>query len=83
MLIAYDRDKAGEEATHKLSKRLIKAGIDCYWIQFPKGMDANEYALSVQPANKSLGVVIRSAVWLGKGAGARPPGAPAYRPSLA
>ena len=67
VLIAYDRDKAGEEATHKLSKRLNKAGIDCYWIQFPKGMDANEYALSVQPASKSLGVVIRSAVWLGKG----------------
>jgi len=32
-----------------------------------KGMDANEYALSVQPASKSLGVAIRSAVWLGKG----------------
>ena len=31
-------------------------------------MDANEYALQVQPATKSLGVVIRSAVWLGKGA---------------
>jgi len=45
----------------------MKEGLDCYRIQFPKGMDANDYALHVQPASKSLGVVIRSAVWLGKG----------------
>jgi CHC2-type zinc finger protein/Toprim domain-containing protein/DNA primase-like protein len=67
ILIAYDRDEAGEGATKKLSKQLIKEGFDCYWIQFPKGMDANEYAFNVQPANKSLGVAVRSAVWLGKG----------------
>jgi hypothetical protein len=30
-------------------------------------MDANEYATKVQPATKSLGVVIRAAQWLGKG----------------
>ena len=67
VLIAYDRDTAGEEAAGKLSKQLIKEGIDCYRIQFPKGMDANDYALSVSPASKSLGVVIRSATWLGTG----------------
>lgn len=68
VLIAYDRDAAGENAATSLAAKLIKEGIDCYCIQFPKGMDANEYALQVQPASKSLGVVIRSAVWLGKGA---------------
>lgn len=31
-------------------------------------MDANEYALKVTPADKSLGLLIRKAVWLGKGA---------------
>ena len=67
ILIAYDRDDAGEEAATKLSKQLIKAGIDCYRIHFPKGMDANAYALSVQPASKALGVVIRSAIWMGQG----------------
>jgi DNA primase catalytic core len=67
VLIAYDRDDAGEKAATELAEKLIKEGIDCYRLQFPKGMDANEYALSVQPASKSLGVVIRSAVWLGKG----------------
>jgi hypothetical protein len=30
-------------------------------------MDANDYALKVGPAAKSLGVVIRSAQWMGKG----------------
>ncbi len=84
VLIAYDRDGAGNSAAEKLAEKLIESGIDCYRIQFPKNMDANSYAvqgstsvaggrkpgetaLQVQPANKSLGVVIRSAVWLGKG----------------
>ena len=66
-LIAYDRDAAGDQAADKLAKQLMKEGIDCYRIQFPKGMDANEYALQVTPASKSLGVVIRSAVWMGTG----------------
>ncbi len=67
VLIAYDRDTAGNKAAIALADKLIKEGIDCYRIEFPKGMDANEYACHVQPASKSLGVVIRSAVWLGKG----------------
>ena len=67
VLIAYDRDEAGEKAASSLAAKLMKAGIDCYRIHFPKGMDANEYALQVKLSNKSLGVVIRSATWLGKG----------------
>ena len=69
VLIAYDRDAAGEAAAEKLAKKLIAEGIDAYRIHFPKGMDANEYALQVKPASKSLGVVIRSAIWMGKGRG--------------
>jgi DNA primase len=68
VLIAYDRDDAGEGAAEKLAKKLTAEGLDCYRILFPKGMDANEYALKVGPAAKSLGVAIRSAQWLGKGA---------------
>jgi DNA primase catalytic core len=67
VLIAYDRDAAGEKAAAELAEKLTQEGIDCYRVHFPKGMDANEYALQVKPAGKSLGVVIRSAVWLGKG----------------
>ena len=67
VLIAYDRDEPGERAAEKLAEQLIGEGLECYRIQFPKGMDANEYALKVKPADKSLGLVIRKAVWLGKG----------------
>jgi hypothetical protein len=67
VLIAYDRDEAGERAAEKLSTELMSEGLDCYRILFPKGMDANEYALKVGSAAKSLGVMIRSAQWLGKG----------------
>ena len=43
-------------------------------------MDANEYALKVQPAAKSLGMLLNQAHWLGKGSrrtgdGRDPPGA--------
>ncbi len=68
VLIAYDRDDAGNAAAEKLAAKLMAAGFECYRIQFPQGMDANEYALAVQPASQSLGVVIRQAEWLGKGA---------------
>src|SRR5690606_15145681 len=36
-------------------------------VRFPKGMDANEYAQKVTPAEKSLGTVLRAAEWIGKG----------------
>ena len=64
ILIAYDRDEAGEIAARILSEKLTREGITCYRIHFPKGMDANEYALKVKPAEKSLGLMISSAVWM-------------------
>ena len=67
VLIAYDRDEAGERAAAKLAPVLMSEGIECFRIQFPKGMDANEYALKVTPAAKSLGLLIRQAAWLGSG----------------
>ena len=65
VLIAYDRDEAGDRAAVKLASMLTGRGIACYRILFPKGMDANEYALKVAPAPKSLGLVIRAAEWMG------------------
>ena len=67
VLIAYDRDEAGERAAGKLAPQLQAVGIEVYRIEFPKGMDANEYAIKVTPAAKSLGILIRKAAWLGKG----------------
>ncbi len=65
VLIAYDRDDAGNRAAETLGKRLIGEGIACSRVLFPKGMDANDYALKVQPASQSLGVLLRSAEWIG------------------
>jgi DNA primase len=65
--LAYDRDDAGEGAAQSLAEELLAMGIDCYRVQFPKSMDANEYALKVTPAAKSLGILLNKAAWLGKG----------------
>ena len=67
ILIAYDADQAGNQAAEKLAKQLTGEGLDCFRLNFPKGMDANEYAVKVKPPLKSLGLVIRKAEWLGKG----------------
>jgi hypothetical protein len=65
VLIAYDRDEAGDRAADALGKQLLAAGIGVSRIEFPKGMDANEYALKVQPPARSLGVLVRAATWIG------------------
>jgi DNA primase len=67
VLIAYDRDEAGEKAAATLASELTALDIECFRVLFPKGMDANEYGLKVTPASKSLGVVLNTAQWLGKG----------------
>ena len=67
VLIAYDRDEAGNTAAEQLAEKLNQEGIECFRLQFPKKMDANEYALKMTPADKSLALVIRKAQWMGKG----------------
>lgn len=67
VLIAYDRDDAGEKAASSLAEELIAMGIDCYRVLFPKSMDANQYGCEVKPKTKSLGVMLNSAKWIGKG----------------
>ena len=83
--IAYDRDDAGERAAAALADELMASGIECFRVQFPKGMDANDYARVTQPAGKALGVLLNGAAWLGKGQ--RPvvraiPAAPDPEPSI-
>jgi DNA primase catalytic core len=67
IFIAYDRDEAGEHAAEQHAAQLIEMGIECFRVQFPKSMDANDYARTTQPAAKSLGILLNSAAWLGKG----------------
>lgn len=67
VLIAYDRDEAGNKAAELLAEKLMPEGFDVFRILFPKGMDANEYSRQVKPAQKSLGLAIRKAEWWGNG----------------
>jgi len=65
--LAYDRDKAGDRAAERDASRLQSVGIECFRVRFPAGHDANEYALKVTPASKSLKALIVGSEWLGKG----------------
>ncbi len=67
VLLAYDRDEAGDTAAAAVAAELLAQGVGCYRIQFPLGMDANAFALRSSPAVESLGQLIRHAVWLGSG----------------
>jgi DNA primase catalytic core len=68
VLIAFDRDEAGERGAAKVAERLMARGVDCRRVLFPHGQDANEYARKVQPADKALAVLLNAAQWLGKAA---------------
>jgi DNA primase catalytic core len=79
-LIAFDRDEAGDRGAEKVAAELVDVGVTCYRVQFPKGMDANEYALNMKPTAKALELVIKSATLIGPGKGRvveTPPASPA------
>jgi DNA primase catalytic core len=65
VLIAYDRDETGDRAASKLAPELIAQGMEVLRVQFPQGMDANEYATQMAPADKALALVLRQAQWMG------------------
>ncbi len=67
ILLAFDRDEAGDRGANKLAALVQSKGLEAWRIVFPKGMDANEYAGKVKPASKSLGLLIRQAQWIGNG----------------
>jgi hypothetical protein len=67
VLLAYDRDEAGDAAAAAVAAELLVQGVGCCRIQFPLGMDANAFALNARPAAERLGALIRHAVWLGSG----------------
>ena len=74
--IAYDADDAGERAAQRDTERFRQHGIEVFRVKFPHGMDANEYACKVKPADKSLALLMNAAQW----ADARPPAAPPPEP---
>jgi DNA primase len=64
--IAYDRDDAGDAAAERLREELLQLGIGSHRVLFPRGCDANEYALKAAPASQSLAVLLNGATYLEK-----------------
>ena len=66
VLVAFDRDEAGEKGAAEVAAQLGQYGVECCRVLFPHGQDANSYALAVTPAEKSLGVLLRAALPMGE-----------------
>lgn len=67
VLVAFDRDDAGDQGAKAVAAKLAAQGIDCWRVLFPKGMDTNAYAQKVKPAPQSLDLALRHAQWMGEG----------------
>jgi len=76
VLIAYDRDDAGDRAAVKLAERLGAEGVECFRVLFPAGQDANAVITSVEDPAGALAEVLRAAEWLGAGSSHVPAAAP-------
>jgi len=79
VLIAYDRDDAGDRAAVKLAEKLKGEGIECFRVLFPQGQDANSFAVGVDDPAGALGELLRAAAWLGPGRAPARPAAPAAK----
>ncbi|MCE0829068.1 CHC2 zinc finger domain-containing protein, partial [Buttiauxella sp. A2-C2_NF] len=69
VMIAYDRDEAGDRGAESVAADLLESGIEAWRVRFPAGMDANEYALKSGNPESALGLALQQAAWLGKGTG--------------
>jgi DNA primase len=76
VLIAYDRDDAGDRAAGKLAERLQAEAVECFRVLFPAGMDANALVTSTEDPAGALAEVLRSAEWIGSGQPRVRPAAP-------
>lgn len=68
VLIAYDRDPAGDKAAMLLAVRLTAQGMDCFRVQLAQGQDPNDFLVEApRTAQERFAKVLRKAVWLGQG----------------
>ena len=69
VLIAFDRDDAGDRAAKKLAATLMAEEVECFRIEFPRGADVNDVARNAASPAEVLGRYIRKAAWMGSGPG--------------
>ncbi|MBD2806548.1 toprim domain-containing protein, partial [Xenorhabdus sp. ZM] len=64
--IAYDNDRAGNEAAARLAAELQLAGLAVWRVVFPEGCDANRFSCEVANPENAFGQLLDSAQWLGE-----------------
>src|SRR5690606_7486225 len=64
VMIAFRRSPEGDRAAEKIAVRFSDAGLECFRVVFPKGMDANDFLLKSPGGFEAL---LRQAEWLGRG----------------
>lgn len=69
VLIAYDRDEAGDSGAERVATELLACGLGAWRVPFPAGMDANEYALKSGSPESALGLALQQSQWMGQGSG--------------
>ena len=62
VLIAFDNDRAGDDAAVKLASLLATSGITPFRLVFPAGMDANEYLCKVSEPRQAFRAVVDGAM---------------------
>lgn len=67
VLIAYDRDDAGDKAAASAAELLQEQSVACYRLLFPLNQDVNSFACEASDPQSALADVIRKAVWLSEG----------------
>nr|WP_154325006.1 CHC2 zinc finger domain-containing protein [Pantoea sp. 201603H] len=68
VLIAFDRDEAGDRGAEAVAERLAGSGIGAWRVRFPQGLDANEYAVKSGNPEHALGLALEAATRIGSGA---------------
>jgi DNA primase len=68
VLIALDRDDAGDHGAARLVERLGGEGVECFRVLFGFEQDANSFACQVADPPGELALLLRNAVWMGAGA---------------
>lgn len=69
VLIAFDRDEAGDRGADVIAGDLLELGIEAWRVRFPQGLDANAFALKSGNPEAALGLALQQAAWMGHGTG--------------
>ena len=62
VLIAFDRDEAGDRGAEAVAAELAGAGIEAWRARFPAGLDANAYAVKSGNPESALGLALEQSV---------------------